>query len=102
MKIDMVAFLENRAQFPPDELARYAGQWVAWSADGTRIVASSPESVAAVSKQLEEAGLATSEYVQTYVPAGAASGSFRSPPPDERAVAASRYEPKIDMKTFLE
>jgi hypothetical protein len=31
--------LENRAQFPLDELSRYAGQWVAWSPDGARIVA---------------------------------------------------------------
>jgi hypothetical protein len=32
-------FLENRAKFPLDELARRAGRWVAWSPDGVRIVA---------------------------------------------------------------
>ena len=32
-------YLENRSKFPLDELARYAGQWVAWSSDGARIVA---------------------------------------------------------------
>jgi hypothetical protein len=38
-------FLANRATFPAEELAKYAGQWVAWSPDGTRIAASasSPE-----------------------------------------------------------
>jgi hypothetical protein len=38
-------FLANRASFPVEELAKYAGRWVAWSPDGTRIAASaaSPE-----------------------------------------------------------
>jgi hypothetical protein len=36
---DCKKFLVNRAQFPPTELARYSGQWVAWSPDGSRIVA---------------------------------------------------------------
>jgi hypothetical protein len=32
-------FLQNRARFPLEELARRAGRWVAWSSDGARIVA---------------------------------------------------------------
>jgi hypothetical protein len=38
-------FLANRAAFPVEELAKYAGQWVAWSPDGSRVAASasSPE-----------------------------------------------------------
>jgi hypothetical protein len=52
MSSDMHAYLEmrrrflaNRAAFPVEELAKYAGQWVAWSPDGTHIAASalSPE-----------------------------------------------------------
>lgn len=35
-------FLANRAAFPAEELAKYAGQWVAWGPDGTRIAASAP------------------------------------------------------------
>jgi hypothetical protein len=34
-------FLENRSQFPPDQLLRYAGTWVAWKPDGTGILAHS-------------------------------------------------------------
>ena len=47
MSLDMPAylalrrqFLANRASFPVEELAKYAGQWVAWSPDGTRVAAS--------------------------------------------------------------
>jgi hypothetical protein len=36
-------FLENRAKFPLDDLARRAGRWVAWSPDGARIVAESDD-----------------------------------------------------------
>lgn len=31
--------LANRASFPLDELAKYAGGWVAWDPNGTRVVA---------------------------------------------------------------
>jgi hypothetical protein len=47
MPLDMPAYLEsrrkflaNRAAFPAQELAKFAGQWVAWSPDGTCIAAS--------------------------------------------------------------
>jgi hypothetical protein len=36
---DRRRFLENRAQYSLDDLARLAGCWVAWSADCTRLVA---------------------------------------------------------------
>jgi hypothetical protein len=49
MVLDMPAYLEmrrkflaNRAAFPVEELAKYAGRWVAWSPDGSRIAASAP------------------------------------------------------------
>jgi hypothetical protein len=32
-------FLERRAAMPAEALARHAGRWIAWSADGERIVA---------------------------------------------------------------
>jgi hypothetical protein len=34
---------ENRSAFPVAELAKYRGQWVAFSSDGRRIVASAPD-----------------------------------------------------------
>jgi hypothetical protein len=36
-------FLANRAAFPPEQLAKYVGQWVAWSPDGSRVAASAPD-----------------------------------------------------------
>src|SRR5260370_1583745 len=36
---------ENRAAFPAAELAKYRGQWVAFSMDGRRIVASAADFV---------------------------------------------------------
>jgi hypothetical protein len=52
MPLDMSAYLEqrrrflaNRAAVPAEELAQYAGDWVAWSPDGSRVAAAarSPE-----------------------------------------------------------
>jgi hypothetical protein len=31
--------MENRNRFPPEELEKYRGQYIAWSLDGTRIIA---------------------------------------------------------------
>lgn len=39
----MQAFLRNRAQFPPEQLAAYAGKYIAWSPDGTAIIASADD-----------------------------------------------------------
>jgi len=36
-------FVKNHNAFPPDELDRYIGQHVAWSPDGTRILANDPD-----------------------------------------------------------
>lgn len=36
-------FLANRAGFSVDELAKYAGLWVAWSPDGSRVAASAAD-----------------------------------------------------------
>jgi len=36
-------YLKNRVAFPLAELAKHRGKWVAWSPDGSRLVASSPD-----------------------------------------------------------
>jgi hypothetical protein len=41
--MDMQQYLRNRVRFPLDELAKHRGAWVAWSPDGTHIVASSAD-----------------------------------------------------------
>ena len=38
--MDVRTYQENRAKFSPDALKAYDGQWVGFSADGSRIVAS--------------------------------------------------------------
>ena len=41
--MQMQEFLKNQHQFPLEDLAAYRGRYIAWSPDGTRIVASSPD-----------------------------------------------------------
>ena len=36
-------FIKNRNAFPTEELERFSGQHVAWSSDGTRVLASDPD-----------------------------------------------------------
>jgi hypothetical protein len=41
--IDIAAYDRNRRNIPPEVLEPYAGQWVAISGDGTRVLASGPD-----------------------------------------------------------
>ena len=43
--MDTQQLRENRSAFPRAELAKYHGQWVAFSSDGRRLIASAPEFV---------------------------------------------------------
>ncbi len=38
--VNLEEYIRNRNQFPHEELAKYVGQHVAWSPDGTKILAS--------------------------------------------------------------
>jgi hypothetical protein len=65
--MDMQQFVKNRLAFPPDELARFAGQYVAWSPDGTRILASDEDELR-LDATLKHAGYDTSEILVAFVP----------------------------------
>src|SRR2546428_527717 len=41
--VSPLEYRQNRAGFPASELARYRGQWVAFSSDGRRIIAGSED-----------------------------------------------------------
>ncbi len=43
--MDWQVFDKNRAAFPPEELLAYRGQYIAWSPDGTRIIASDQDGI---------------------------------------------------------
>jgi hypothetical protein len=48
-------FNKNRASFPLDELAKYEGNWVAFSPDGIKIVAADPD-LAVLEQKVRSAG----------------------------------------------
>jgi hypothetical protein len=64
--IDGNLFNINRNKVPLAELQKYAGQWVAWAADGSQIVASHPDPLALCSI-IEQAGLKSDEVVYSQI-----------------------------------
>jgi hypothetical protein len=64
---DLRHYAENRAKFPPDELAKYAGKCVAFSADGTRIVASGDDFLT-LWNEMKASGVDPSQFVWSDVP----------------------------------
>jgi hypothetical protein len=65
--MDMQIFLKNRHKFPADELEKYAGRYVAWSPDGTRIIASD-EDFARVAAAVDASGYDSREIVMEPIP----------------------------------
>jgi Family of unknown function (DUF5678) len=63
---DLSHYEENRSKFPLDELAKYWGKHVAFSPDGTRIVASG-DSIEEVEEKLIAAGINPNQVVGSYV-----------------------------------
>jgi hypothetical protein len=65
--MDMSVFNKNRAAFPPEELLRYRGKDIAWSPDGTRVIASDTGFLK-VYEKVKALGYDTSEVVFSTVP----------------------------------
>lgn len=65
--MDFQQLQANRRKFPPKELAKYAGKHVAWSPDGTQIVASG-ETLDEVMDELAAASCDPAECLLSYVP----------------------------------
>ena len=65
--MDMQQFIRNRQNFPPGELAKYAGHYIAWSPDGKSILASGDDEVQ-LDRLLAAQGHDTSEILIAFVP----------------------------------
>jgi hypothetical protein len=61
-------FNKNRACFPLDELAKYEGKWVAFSPDGTQIIAADSD-LALLDQKVRSAGYNPAEVALESVPA---------------------------------
>jgi hypothetical protein len=66
---DRDAYVTNRSRYTPDELAPYGDQWVAWSSDGSRIVAHH-EDLLRVAEQVKAAGYDSEDVLMEYIPPG--------------------------------
>jgi hypothetical protein len=69
----MQEYFKNRSQFPPEGLERYAGTYVAWSPDGTKIVATDEDPLKVVAT-VKAAGYDLAEVVISSVPSAEESG----------------------------
>jgi len=64
----MQRFQKNRQNFPPEELARYAGKYVAWDPEGTHILASNEDELQ-LANAVRAAGYNSAEVLIAFVPA---------------------------------
>jgi hypothetical protein len=60
-------FIENTSKFTYEELAPYAGRYVAWNLEGTQILVSGADEEE-LYRNIAVAGLQLSKVVQTYIP----------------------------------
>ncbi len=65
--MDIQRFQKNRQEFPVEELARYAGKYVAWSPDGTHILASNEDELQ-LANAVQAAGHNSAEVLIAFVP----------------------------------
>ena len=64
--LDLGTYHKNRCNFPPDQLLPYPGKYVAWSLDGTCILASG-DTEEEVDEQLGAAGIDRGQVVGDYI-----------------------------------
>jgi hypothetical protein len=60
-------FFENQRKFPPEELMKHEDQQIAWSWDGSQILASASD-YAELDRKLKQMGIDPSRVVHDYVP----------------------------------
>jgi hypothetical protein len=65
--MDMYEFDKNRAAFPPEELLQYRGKDIAWSPDGTQVIASDTDLLNLIAT-VKELGYDPSDVVFSTVP----------------------------------
>jgi hypothetical protein len=65
--VDMNVFYENRNRFSLQELAKYRGRYVAWSPDGSGIIASDEDELR-LDDAIRAAGYDVSETVVSFIP----------------------------------
>ncbi len=65
---DLSEYHENRCNVRPEDLKAYAGQFVVWSLDGRRMLASG-EDRPTVARLLQAAGIDPSEVVHDFIDA---------------------------------
>jgi hypothetical protein len=65
--MDMQQFLKNRIEFPLEELAQYAGKYIAWNPNGTAILASDEDELR-LDATIKAAGHDPSEVLVSFVP----------------------------------
>jgi hypothetical protein len=67
VRLDPNLYTRNRNRIPLKELARYGDQWVAWSLDGTRVVAHHEDPLA-LCRHLNDLGFACDDVVLEWIP----------------------------------
>jgi hypothetical protein len=60
-------FNQNRTKYPPEDVLPYSNQYVAWQADGTRILTSAP-TWEEVEEKLRAMGIDPSQVVFEWIP----------------------------------